>query len=115
VIALLLSIRTHGSLLVLSEQDRSRWDAGVLEEGFRAVECVRRGDALTRFHLEAGIATCHAAAPKYESTDWHLYDVLRERFPSPVVDVNRAVAVGLVMVHGAAPGLEKLDSTPDAS
>jgi RNA polymerase sigma-70 factor (ECF subfamily) len=102
----------EGNLLLLFEQDRSRWDVELINEGFSALHRAGRGDALSRFHLEAGIAACHAAAPDYQSTDWprilFLYDALREWFPSVVVDVNRAVAVA--MVRGAAAGLEELDS-----
>ncbi len=104
-----------GSLLLLSEQDRSAWDRALLDEGFCALDRAGRGDTLSRFHLEAGIAACHAAAISFQQTDWphilFLYDMLRERFASAVVDVNRAVAVA--MVHGAAAGLEELDSIPE--
>jgi RNA polymerase sigma-70 factor, ECF subfamily len=104
-----------GSLLMLFEQDRSRWDRDLIEEGFAALQRARQGEALSRFHLEAGIAAYHAAARDYQSTDWQqilfMYDALRARFPSLVVDVNRAVAVA--MVGGAAVGLDELDSIPE--
>jgi RNA polymerase sigma-70 factor (ECF subfamily) len=103
------------SLLLLLEQDRSQWDRDLITEGFSALQRAGRGDALSRFHLEAGIAACHAAAPTYRATDWteilFLYDTLHERFPSLVVDVNRAVAVA--MARGAAAGLDELDSIPE--
>jgi RNA polymerase sigma-70 factor (ECF subfamily) len=105
----------EGSLLLLFEQDRSRWDPALIEEGFLALQRAQRGDTLSRFHLEAGIAGYHASAADYQSTDWRqilfLYDTLRERFPSLVVEVNRAVAVA--MVRGAAAGLDELDSIPE--
>lgn len=106
-----------GSLLLLLEQDRSRWDLALLKEGFTALERARRGTLkkVSRFHLEAGIAAYHAAAPSYQSTDWSqilfLYDALRERWASPVVGVNRAIAVA--MARGAAAGLDELDSIPE--
>jgi RNA polymerase sigma-70 factor, ECF subfamily len=104
-----------GSLLLLSEQDRTRWDRSLIEEGFAALNRASRGTELSRFHVEAGIAACHAAAPTYVATDWEqilfLYDTLRARLPSPVVEVNRAVAVA--MVSGAAAGLDELDSIPE--
>jgi len=103
------------SLLLLHEQDRRCWDTTLILEGFCALDRARRGDELSRFHLEAGIAACHAAAPSHQATDWpqilFLYDALRERSPSPVVDVNRAIAVA--MVSGAPAGLDELDSIPE--
>jgi RNA polymerase sigma-70 factor (ECF subfamily) len=104
-----------GSPLLLPEQDRTRWDGALMQEGFAALTRARRGDKLSRFHLEAGIAACHAAALSYQATDWpqivFLYDALRERSPSPVVEVNRAIAVA--MVYGAIAGLDELDSIPE--
>jgi RNA polymerase sigma-70 factor (ECF subfamily) len=74
-----------------------------------------RGDALSRFHLEAGIAACHAVAPSHDATDWprivELYDALRARAPSPIVEVNRAIAVA--MTAGARAGLDELDAIPE--
>jgi RNA polymerase sigma-70 factor (ECF subfamily) len=104
-----------GSLLLLAEQDRQRWDRALIDEGFVHLERAGRGDELTRFHLEAGIAACHAAAPSWNETDWPqilaLYEALRARAPSPVVEVNRAVAVA--MVRGALAGLDELDAIPE--
>ncbi|MET0594219.1 MAG: DUF6596 domain-containing protein, partial [Polyangiaceae bacterium] len=104
-----------GSLLLLPEQDRSRWDRDLIEEGFVHLDRGSEGDTLSRFHLEAGIAACHAAAPTFQATDWvrivELYDLLRERTPSPIVEVNRAVAVA--MVSGAVAGLDELDAIPE--
>jgi RNA polymerase sigma factor (sigma-70 family) len=104
-----------GSLLLLHEQDRSRWNAAVLDEGFLLLGRSARGGDATRFHAEAGIAACHAAAHDHAATDWlrivELYDVLRERAPSPVVDVNRALAVA--HAHGAVAGLDELDAIPE--
>jgi RNA polymerase sigma-70 factor (ECF subfamily) len=104
-----------GSLLLLHEQDRARWDASLLAEGFAALGRSSRGEELTRFHLEAGIAACHAAALRHDATDWPkivaLYDALREVAPSPIVEVNRAVAVG--MARGALAGIDELDAIPE--
>ena len=104
-----------GSLLLLHEQDRDRWDAALIAEGFACLARAGRGDALTRFHLEAGIAACHAAAASYHATDWPrivtLYDLLRAGSPSPIVEVNRAVATG--MASGAVAGLDELDAIPE--
>jgi RNA polymerase sigma-70 factor (ECF subfamily) len=104
-----------GSLLLLHEQDRSRWDRALLEEGALHLARSAHGDEISRFHLEAGIAGCHARAASHETTDWAeivaLYDMLREAFPSPVVDVNRALAVA--MLRGATAGLDELDAIPE--
>ncbi len=104
-----------GSLLLLHEQDRTRWDGTLLAEGFEWLGRSARGSQASRFHAEAGIAACHAAATSYATTDWpqivELYDVLRAVVPSPVVDVNRALAVA--MCQGAVAGLDELDAIPE--
>jgi len=68
-----------------------------------------------RFHVEAGVAACHAKAASYATTDWGeilaLYDALSETSPSPVVDVNRVLAVA--MCRGAMAGLDELDAIPE--
>lgn len=101
-----------GSLLLLPEQDRSRWNAALAAEGFTLLERASRGDCLSRFHVEAAIAAQHAAVPRFADTDWprivQLYDALRELTPSPIVDVARAVAVA--MSSGALAGLDELDA-----
>jgi RNA polymerase sigma-70 factor (ECF subfamily) len=99
-----------GRLALLAEQDRSRWDAASIEEGGKLlVEALRRkGPA--RYAVQAAIAAVHSEAPAWEATDWAeicgLYDVLRMLWPNPVVDLNRAVAIG--MRDGPAAGLAAL-------
>jgi len=104
-----------GSLLLLQEQDRARWDAALLAEGFVCLAQSARGNEASRFHLEAGIAACHAKESSYANTDWpeiaRLYDMLRSVSPSPVVEVNRALAIA--MCEGAHAGLDELDSIPE--
>jgi RNA polymerase sigma-70 factor (ECF subfamily) len=99
-----------GELVLLPVQDRSRWDAAHLARGFLHLERASAGRELTRFHLEAGIAAVHAAAPDDAATDWReilaLYDELAALWPSPVVRLNRAVAVA--RVHGPEPALASL-------
>lgn len=99
-----------GDLLLLVEQDRSRWDAALRARGLDHLERASRGNRLTTYHLEAGIAACHATAPSLEATDWdavlELYDLLLERTGSEVVALNRAVAVG--MRDGPDAGLTAL-------
>jgi RNA polymerase sigma-70 factor (ECF subfamily) len=104
-----------GSLVLLHEQDRSLWDQRLLTEGFESLARSSRGDEISRFHVEAGIAACHAKASSSATTDWSelvsLYDMLRSTCPSPVVDVNRALAVA--MLRGASVGLDELDAIPE--
>jgi predicted RNA polymerase sigma factor len=96
----------------LPAQDRSRWDRLLIAHG---LEALRRADSLGGergpYALQAAIAACHARAVTVEDTDWEqiaaLYDALVERMPSPVVELNRAVAVG--MAYGPAAGLDALE------
>jgi RNA polymerase sigma-70 factor (ECF subfamily) len=100
-----------GDPVLLAEQDRGRWDAGMLARGLAHLERAAEGDDLSPYHLEAGIAAVHATAPSYEATDWPyilgLYDALLAVKPSPVAALNRAVAVS--MVHGPDAGLRAAD------
>jgi RNA polymerase sigma-70 factor (ECF subfamily) len=100
-----------GALVLLADQDRTRWDRTKIEEGHDQLKWALRGGPLGPYALQAVIAAVHDEAPSYESTDWRqivtLYDVLQAVAPSPVVDLNRAVAAG--MAHGPAAGLEFLD------
>lgn len=103
-------IDANGELLLLSEQDRSRWDRAMIKEGLLALQRARRLGEPRPYVLQAEIAACHATAPSYERTDWgrivRCYDVLLDQAPSPVVALNRAVAVCLH--EGPAPALEAL-------
>ncbi len=98
-------------LIVLAEQDRSMWDRSRIVEGLRELDRSAAGDVVTRYHTEAAIAACHAAAPSFEQTDWprvvELYDELLESNPSPVVALNRAIAIA--MVDGPARGIEEVE------
>ena len=86
-----------GHLNVLAEQDRSRWDPELMAEGQRLLDLSARGPDLTEYHVEAAIAAVHAAAARLEDTNWgqivSLYDMLLAIRPSPVVALNRALAV----------------------
>lgn len=104
----------HGNILLLQEQDRTLWNKRRIAEGIDLLAASADGDALSEYHLEAGIAACHCTAADVESTDWgrilYLYDALVELNTSPVIALNRAVAVA--RVHGNAEGLRALDSIP---
>jgi RNA polymerase sigma-70 factor (ECF subfamily) len=100
-----------GQLVLLADQDRSRWDRAEIAEGIALVHEALRRRPPGRFALQAAIAAVHAEAPSWADTDWDelvgLYDVLCEQWPSPVVTLNRAVAVGFA--RGPAAGLAALD------
>jgi RNA polymerase sigma-70 factor (ECF subfamily) len=99
-----------GRLLMLDEQDRALWDRSMIVRGFKHLASAQGGPLLTSYHLEAGIASVHAAAGSWAATDWEAlvsyYDGLIEIAPSPVVEVNRAVA--LAMLKGPDEGLAAL-------
>jgi len=105
-------IDAQGGLLLLSGQDRSVWDAARISEGLRHLDRSAAGECLTAYHLEAGIAAAHATAPDFESTDWAYiagqYDQLYALNPSPVIALNRAVAVS--RCQGAEAGLRAAEA-----
>jgi len=104
----------EGRLVLLADQDRARWDRSAIDEGCVLVEQALRRSRLRsgRFELQAAIAACHASAPAYPDTDWAdvlaLYDALLRVEDTPVVRLNRAVAVG--ELRGAAAGLAEVDA-----
>ena len=99
-------------LLLLDEQDRSLWDAGMIRRGLEHFRRSAQGDELTQYHLEAEIASCHALADSLAATDWErvvaCYDSLLSRRPSPVVALNRAI--GVAHLQGPAAGLAEIES-----
>ena len=101
-----------GKPVLLEQQDRRRWDRSAIRRGRAALaSAVAAGRGLGAYGLQASIAECHAVAPSIEETDWDrivvLYEALGRLAPSPVVDLNRAVAVA--MRSGPAAGLEIVD------
>ena len=100
-----------GELLLLSDQDRTQWDATAIEEGAALVRLALRVRPAGRFSLMAAIAALHSQAPSWDATEWteiaRLYELLFAAWPSPVVALNRAVAVGFAV--GPAQGLAALD------
>jgi RNA polymerase sigma factor (sigma-70 family) len=108
-----LATRTDdlGNLLLLSVQDRTQWDRALMAQGFAHLERAACGVEVSTYHMEAGIAACHASAPSYEDTEWSqilsLYDQLVESNASPVFALNRAVA--LAAVHGNRAALDDIE------
>lgn len=88
-----------GELVLLADQDRTRWDTGEIREGIDLLTRALHRHPPARYAVQAAIAAVHAEAPAWEDTDWAeivgLYDVLLRLWPSPVVELNRAVALGL--------------------
>lgn len=105
----------EGNLLRLEEQERTQWDQAMIARGMFHLAQSAAGEEITEYHLQAGIAACHDAAKDYESTDWRqilsLYDRLVEFDDSPVVALNRAIAVA--KVHGPQAGLETVGAIRD--
>jgi predicted RNA polymerase sigma factor len=99
-----------GDLTALADQDRSRWDARLVADGLALLERSASGADVSAYHVEAAIAGLHASAPSAEATRWSeivgLYDVLVRISPSPVVALNRAMAVA--QAEGPARGLEAI-------
>ena len=108
-------VDAEGGLLLLADQDRSRWDQHMIQLGFVHLRQAGQGDVLTMYHLQAGIASCHAMAPTWEATNWRViltyYDLLLSVHPNPVAILNRAVAIA--QLNGPAAGLREIDAVKE--
>jgi RNA polymerase sigma-70 factor (ECF subfamily) len=104
-----------GDLSPLLDQDRSRWDARLVAQGLAHLDRSAVGDEVSTYHLEAAIAATHASAAKLDQTDWGsivaLYDRLMAIAPSPVVALNRAIAVA--QRDGPERGIEEIRAIQD--
>jgi predicted RNA polymerase sigma factor len=102
----------EGELIPLTEQDRTLWDRGKIEEGVALISAALQQGAVGSYQLQAAIAAVHDEAARAEETDWPqilaLYDLLQRMSPNPMVELNRAIAAA--MVHGPAAGLELIDA-----
>ena len=103
-------ISPEGEIILLPDQDRTTWNREMIGRAMQCLERSAEGEKISVYHIEAGIAFNHAVAPDYASTNWkaivQLYDLLISFNPSPVVALNRAVA--LSMVEGPEAGLKEL-------
>lgn len=101
-----------GDLVTLDEQDRSQWNGEEIAEGLRVLAAASRYSEPGPYQVQAAIAACHAIAPSASDTDWlkiaELYGLLMRLTPSPVVELNRAVAVG--MADGPGAGLPLVEA-----
>src|SRR3954471_20302490 len=104
----------RGDLLRLDDQDRSKWDQSLIGHGLVELVAAAEGGELSEYHLQAGIAAIHCTAADYASTDWarilRHYDELNRIKPSPVIALNRAVAVA--HLHGPQAGLDAIAAIP---
>jgi RNA polymerase sigma-70 factor (ECF subfamily) len=105
-------VTATGEMVLLEEQDRGKWDADQIAEGLRLVEDALIHGAKGPYALQAAIAALHARATRASETDWYqiaaLYELLLQVQPTPVIELNRAVAVA--MSQGPAEGLQLLDA-----
>jgi RNA polymerase sigma-70 factor, ECF subfamily len=101
-----------GDIVRLADQDRTRWDHAEIEEGTRVLDAALRRGRARAYVIQAAIAACHATATRAADTDWaeiaQLYGRLAQLVPTPVVELNRAVAVA--MADGPAAGLELVEA-----
>jgi RNA polymerase sigma factor (sigma-70 family) len=108
-------IDASGHLVGLFDQDRSQWDQELLTEGLGFLERSAAGSELTEYHLEAAIASLHTSAPRTDDTDWEaivsLYDRLMTLRPSPIVALNRAIA--LAQYQGPERGIDAIRAITD--
>jgi len=106
----------EGNLLTMAEQDRSQWDRGLIQKGLFNFEKSASKTHVSIYHILAGISACHCLAPDFESTDWKsilsLYDVLIQMDNSPIVLLNRAVA--LARVGGVEKALQELENIKES-
>ncbi|MCI0446562.1 sigma-70 family RNA polymerase sigma factor [bacterium] len=110
-------VDTAGNLLRLEEQDRSKWNKEMIARGMFCLSQSAAGEELTTYHLQAAIAALHCSAADYASTDWKqilsLYDQLVCLDDSPIVALNRAVAVA--EIHGPQAGIQAVEAIPNAA
>src|SRR5215831_3950386 len=100
---------------MLFDQDRSQWDQELIGEGLKLLDLSAVVSEVTEYHVEAAIASIHARASRVDETDWtgivSLYDTLMAIHPSPIVALNRAIAVA--QKEGPERGLEEIRAIPD--
>lgn len=106
-----------GDLVPLAEQDRSSWDRNLIAKGLKFLESSASGAEVSEYHIEAAIASVHASAASVKKTDWRsiiaLYDLLMAQHPSPIVALNRAIAVA--QCESAERGLEEIAAIGDSA
>jgi RNA polymerase sigma-70 factor (ECF subfamily) len=108
-------VDASGHLSPLYDQDRSQWDRSLIGEGLRLMAQSATGPELSEYHLESAIAAMHAKAPRLENTDWKvivsLYDLLISLRPSPIIALNRAIAIS--QREGPERGIDEISHIAD--
>ena len=101
-----------GNILLLKQQNRTKWNRGLIDKGIYHLEASAAGENVSKYHLEAGIAYEHARAATYEQTNWNnilqCYDLLCKLFPSPVVELNRAIVIS--ELKGPTEGIKAIEA-----
>jgi RNA polymerase sigma factor (sigma-70 family) len=102
----------EGNILLLKEQDRSKWNKQLIEKGIYHLEESAAGESISKYHLEAGIAYEHARATGYKHTNWDnilgCYNLLHQYYPSPVIELNRAVVIS--ELKGPSEGIKAIEA-----
>lgn len=105
----------EGEIILLPEQDRTKWNLALIEEGSKYFNIAASGEAVSSYHLEAAIAFEHCTAGSFETTNWKLiltyYELLCEIAPSPISELNKAVAI--LQAHGPTKALNELNAIKD--
>ena len=98
----------YGDIMILKKQDRGRWNRALIEKGIFHLEASAEGESVSKYQLEAGIAYEHARAASYQQTSWknilQCYDILIKLYPSPVIELNRAIVIS--ELYGAAEAIK---------
>ncbi|HZV12618.1 MAG TPA: sigma-70 family RNA polymerase sigma factor [Candidatus Kapabacteria bacterium] len=105
-----------GDIILLPEQDRSRWNQDFISKGLYHLDRSAGGEKITRYHMEAAIASYHSTAESYEKTDWesilNIYNRLYTEFPSPVIGLNRAIVIA--QLYGPEQGIKEIMTLSNA-
>ncbi len=106
-----------GNILLLRQQDRTKWNSTLIEKGIYHLEAATGDETFSKYHLEAGIAYEHIRAVDYDHTNWknilQCYDLMCKYYPSPVAELNRAIVIG--ELHGALEGIKIIESITQIS
>jgi RNA polymerase sigma factor (sigma-70 family) len=107
----------NGDILILKKQDRTKWNRALIEKAIHHLELSTEGESVSKYQLEAGIAYEHARTAAYEQTNWQnilrCYDIMCEFYPSPVVELNRAIVIS--ELHGPAEGIKAIEAISNLS
>ncbi len=110
-------VDAEGNILLLKHQDRSKWNAALIEKGIHHLEASAAGEHVSKYQLEAGIAYEHATAATYNQTNWknilQCYNLLIRLYPSPIVELNRAIVIS--ELHGPAEAIKAIENIAQLS